>query len=374
MKHTTITLMPLKHRGKYCLFFKWDRKKHPHYLSIIKRLPGKKYSRTKNSWYIAKTAKALEQCIALFDKENIRYDLSEIKQQNSGKGRKSPITILLTEEQRNYLTEFTHYLKSNRYSRQTIRTYTRVISTFLSWLKDFPIESINYKTVEKYNYEFILKHNYSISYQNQLVNALKLFVRVCKKMNLNINNLERPRKQRKLPVILSKEEIKKLLDCTPNIKHKAILSTIYACGLRRGEILNLRLNDLNSQRGLMHIVQSKGAKDRVVKMPQKLIDLLFEYYQKYQPKEYLFEGHKGKKYSATSIAKVLALSLKRAGIKKKFTPHCLRHCYAVHLMDKGIHIRYIQEALGHKSLKTTMIYTRVSQENKENMPSPLDFL
>jgi integrase/recombinase XerD len=174
---------------------------------------------------------------------------------------------------------------------------------------------------------------------------------------------------------LSKEEVKAILLAAVNIKHKAMLSLIYACGLRRNELLNLKLTDVDSKRGLVIIRQAKGKKDRVAPLSDKMVKLLREYYLANKPVKWLFEGQKkSEQYTATSLQEVLKAALIKAAIKKPASLHWLRHSYATHLLESGVDLRYIQEILGHKSSRTTEIYTHVSNKNLQKIKSPFDEL
>lgn len=188
-------------------------------------------------------------------------------------------------------------------------------------------------------------------------------------------HLERPRKEYKLPNVLSKEEVANLLKASHNQKHRTMLSLIYACGLRRSELLNLKPGDIDSKRHLLIILNAKGRKDRVVPISDKVIDMLRGYYISYRPKAWLFEGQMaGEQYSETSLAKVLKIACAKVKITKPVTLHWLRHSYATHLLEAGTDLRYIQELLGHKSSKTTEIYTHVSEKSLQKISSPFDDL
>ena len=191
---------------------------------------------------------------------------------------------------------------------------------------------------------------------------------------MNLEKLQRPHKESRLPEVLSKEEVQNIIGATNNLKHKAMLSLIYACGLRRSEIINLRVKDLDSNRKLIRIEQAKGKKDRYVTFSPKLRNLLADYYKQYKPEEFLFEGQFGRQYAPSSLAQVLQMCATKADIKKKITLHTLRHSYATHLLESGTDIRYIQELLGHNSPKTTMIYTHVSSKKLSEIISPFDDL
>jgi integrase/recombinase XerD len=165
------------------------------------------------------------------------------------------------------------------------------------------------------------------------------------------------------------------LQAVVNVKHKTMLTLTYACGLRCGEVLNIKLTDIDSNRMVLYVKDGKGGKDRIVPISLKLVEELRDYFLKFKPREYLFEGIiKGEKYDERSLQAVLKQTLKKAGIKKPVTLHWLRHSYATHLLDAGTDLRFIQELLGHKSSRTTEIYTHVSTRELKNIVSPFDTL
>lgn len=187
--------------------------------------------------------------------------------------------------------------------------------------------------------------------------------------------MHRPKRPKLLPNVLSKEEVKAILNVLKNNKHSAMLSVIYACGLRRSELLNLKPSHVDSNRKLLIIKQSKGRKDRIVPISDKLIEMLRNYYLEFKPKTWLFEGQlENTKYSERSLEEVLKKSIKLAGINKPVSLHWLRHSYATHLLENGTDLRFIQELLGHNSSKTTEIYTHVSTKSLQNIKSPFDDL
>jgi integrase/recombinase XerD len=281
----------------------------------------------------------------------------------------------ISEESKTELVEFIKHLKSKRYSENTIKTYTDALSTFLRFFHFKPIEEIENEDLIRFNNEYILGQGLSSSFQNQIVNAIKLFFSIRKGRKLDPELVHRPRREKLLPNVLSKEEVKSILEAPTNLKHRAMLSLIYACGLRRSELLNLTFKDIHTERNLLIVKQSKGKKDRVVPISHKIINLLRDYYKAYRPKNWLFEGQNvGEKYSEESLAKVLKQSLIKTKIQKPVTLHWLRHSYATHLLENGTDIRYIQELLGHSSSRTTEIYTHVSTRNIQNIVSPFDML
>ena len=281
----------------------------------------------------------------------------------------------LSEDRLLEISDFKKHLKSKRYSESTIKTYSEALITFLRFFHSKPIVDIDNEDLIRFNNEYILEQKLSSSFQNQIVNAIKLYFSIRKGMKLNPELVHRPRREKTLPNVLSKEEVKAILEAPTNLKHRAMLSLIYACGLRRSELLNLTFKDIHSERNLLLIKQSKGKKDRIVPISNKIIDLLRDYYKAYKPKTWLFEGQQvNQQYSERSIQLVLIQAVTKAKIEKPVTLHWLRHSYATHLLESGTDLRYIQELLGHSSSKTTEIYTHVSTRNLQQIRSPFDDL
>lgn len=182
------------------------------------------------------------------------------------------------------------------------------------------------------------------------------------------------KKPSRLPEVLSVSEVERLLNSFTNLKHKAIFTLCYSAGLRVGEILNLKISDIDSKRLQIRIVQAKGKKDRYSLLAPNVLTLLRLYVGEYKPKEFLFEGQNGGKYSSASIQNLMRRHRKLANIKKKATPHTLRHSFATHLLDNGTDIRFIQELLGHKHISTTQMYTHVSTRHIKSIKSPVEDL
>jgi len=272
------------------------------------------------------------------------------------------------------IVRFEHYLQSKRYSSNTIKVYAETFRVFLRYFASKAIEEISNDDLIAFNNDYILKNNFSSSYQNQLVNAVKLYYSAIQHKKINVELVHRPRREKTLPNVLSKEEVKSILDAPYNLKHRAMLSMIYSCGLRRSELLNLTKLDIDSKRMVVIIRMAKGKKDRIVPLSPKILILLRDYYKSYQPKHFLFEGQAGGKYSEKSLENVFKQSLLKARIEKPATMHWLRHSYATHLLESGTDLRYIQDLLGHKSSKTTEIYTHVSTKNIQKIRSPFDDL
>lgn len=274
-----------------------------------------------------------------------------------------------------HIQAFKSYLRYRRYSENTIKTYADALEIFFRFFPNRKLESFTNEDILYFNDAYILKKKLSISYQNQVINAIKLFYRNRFNKTMEVDFIQRPKREKRLPNVLSKAEVKAILESPTNLKHRAMLSLIYACGLRRGELPHLTLKDILSDRNLLFIRQSKGKKDRMLPISQKIIEMLREYYKAYKPKIWLFEGEKqGHPYSERSLQLVLKKAVEKCGNKKPVSLHWLRHSYATHLLETGTDLRYIQELLGHSSSKTTEIYTHVSTKNLQQIRSPFDDL
>lgn len=273
------------------------------------------------------------------------------------------------------IDNFRKYLLSKRYSPNTITVYCDALRSFLTFYQNKSVKDITNEDVILYNNDYILKNKFSVSYQNQIVNAIKLFFRTVYEKSIQVEKIHRPKREKKLPNVLSKEEVKAILDAHSNIKHKMMLSMIYSCGLRCGELLALQPVHIDSKRNIVLLKNSKGKKDRIAPLSPKILEMLREYYRLYKPTTYLFEGQtEGTPYSDKSLQQVLKQALEKAKITKPVTLHWLRHSYATHLLESGTDLRYIQELLGHNSSKTTEIYTHVSTKSIQQIKSPFDDL
>ncbi|MFV8389538.1 tyrosine-type recombinase/integrase [Flavobacterium sp. LB1P71] len=273
------------------------------------------------------------------------------------------------------MEKFKQWIRSKRYSESTLTTYSEALKSFLFFYREKPIADITNEDVIIYNNEFILKNNLSASYQNQIVNALKLFFRTLQNKMMVVDTIHRPKRAKLLPNVLTKEEVKLILNAHSNIKHKMMLSLIYSCGLRCGELLALQPVHIDSIRNIVLLKNAKGKKDRIVPLSPKILEMLRDYYKVYKPKTYLFEGQTiGLQYDARSLQLILKQALQKSGITKPATLHWLKNSYATHLLENGTDLRYIQELLGHSSSKTTEIYTHVSTKSIQRIKSPFDDL
>lgn len=338
------------HKNQNVIFILFE--KNSNLIQEVKNISGSFWSQSKKVWYVLDT----ESNRSLFNLEPQSASLP-------------------SEEGMKHLQKFSYWLKSKRYSENTIKTYTEALKSFLIFFNTKEIASITNEDVVYYNNNYILKNNLSHSYQNQVVNAIKLYFKTVQNVSLELDKIHRPKREKVLPNVLSKEEVKAILNAHANTKHKMMLSLIYSCGLRCGELLALKPVHIDSKRNIIMVKNSKGKKDRIVPLSPKILEMLREYYLAFKPKNYLFEGQTvGNPYDNRSLQQVLKQALTKAGITKPVTLHWLRHSYATHLLESGTDLRYIQELLGHNSSKTTEIYTHVSTKSIQQIKSPFDDL
>ena len=221
----------------------------------------------------------------------------------------------------------------------------------------------------------VTERKVSSSYQNQAINAIKFYYERVLGGQRKFYFIERPIKEKTLPVVLNTDEVKAILNATSNLKHKAILMIIYSAGLRISEAVALKIQDIDSKRMQIRVQQSKGKKDRYTLLSEKALAVLRAYFQEYRPKYWLFEGQEpGSQYATRSIQNIFKASASKAGIRKKVSVYTLRHSFATHLLENGTDIRYIQNLLGHESSKTTEIYTHITTKGFDQLKSPLDNL
>jgi integrase/recombinase XerD len=354
-------------------------------LKVLRADKNLRWSKTMNCWYVPHSATLKQNLFLLLrGKAFIDYDemkedvlLNDTKNATEFKTNVVPSQLLhaLSEEVEKKISEFKNWMRSKRYSENTVSTYTDALRTFLRYYYNKPIAEINNSDLIIFNNEYILKNKFSASFQNQVINAIKLFFKTIELKSMETELVHRPRSQTVLPNVLSKEEIKLILNAHNNIKHKTMLSLIYSCGLRRSELLDLKLSDIDSKRGLIIVRQAKGKKDRIVPLSNKILIMLRDYFMACRPKEWLFEGRDGNgKYDERSLQNVLKQALEKSKINKPVSLHWLRHSYATHLLENGTDLRYIQEILGHSRSRTTEIYTHVSNKSIQKIISPFDTL
>lgn len=270
-----------------------------------------------------------------------------------------------------FLSKLQTELKISKNSNYTIRNYLRANQDLLSFL-DKPPQEVSTDDVKSYMAENLTDKSSSTIIV--FLSAIRYAFGTILEKDITIN-IKRPKREKKIPSVLTKDEIKKLFNSFTNKKSKLLISLIYAGGFRVSELINLKVDDLDFENKIGHIRQAKGKKDRIFNIPSFLSKQLSKQAQKQKQnnQEYLFSGP-NQKLSDRNIQKIVRQATKRAGINKKVSPHTLRHSFATHLLEDGIDIRKIQELLGHADLSTTQIYTHISTEELKKIPSPIDNL
>ncbi|MCH4822781.1 site-specific integrase [Gramella lutea] len=343
--------------------FRYDRATIDH----LKQLREVQWSNTFRCFYIESSKQGIERLLQHLAKKGLKADTSGLDLAGFENEISRPI---LAETENPEIIDFKNYLKGKRYSQSTIENYTVFVSKFLRF-HNFK-KQYNLKDVDRFVEKEIAERDYSISSHRQCISSLKHYFEFTDQEEIDTSNLQRPEKSKYLPGVLSKEEVIDLLRATRNLKHRCVLALIYSSGLRIGELVNLKLDDIDVDRRQVLIRQAKGRKDRYVMLAESFLPLFFNYLQTYAPRKFFAEGNKHGQYSASAIRSFLKESCRRAKIRKRVTPHTLRHSYATHMLENGIDIRYIQELLGHSRPETTMIYTHVTQKDLSKIRSPLD--
>lgn len=368
----TITLELAIHRGNDVVTIRFDD--FNALVNPVRNFKNRHWSATMKCWYVF---------LSEFDKQlfnqtfapiaNIVRIPPEQKPPKEHKPLKKKVVKISPDDfTAPLMTKFFNHLEIKRYSDSTKKMYCLYFKEFILHFKKHKIDELNKDEINDYIIKLIRYKKISPSQQNQRINAIKFYYEKVLGRTQEYYNIERPRKVHTLPNVLSENEVFSILKATKNIKHKAILATIYSAGLRRGELINLRLQDVSFDNMMLFVRAGKGKKDRTTLLSNSNAIVLKKYMEIYKPNYWLFEGGYRKAYSASSIGSIIKKSAHKAGINKRVTPHMLRHSFATHLLEHGVDIRYIQTFLGHESTKTTEIYTHVCNRFLANIKSPLD--
>jgi len=339
--------------------------------AVLKTIPYTRWD-SKNKWWSAPFSEAIKlQIKTAAIAQNLDFQYEEEATDETKATRITPYDIP------NYRTcpdSFIEKLQEMRYSPHTIQTYTSLFEEFINFYHRFDISRIDEHQIIAFLRHLVTERKVSISYQNQSINAIKFYYERVLGSQRKIYLVDRPRTEKTLPIVLSPEEVQLILTAPTNLKHRAILTTIYSAGLRVSEVIALKKNDIDSKRMQIRVCQAKGKKDRYTLLSPKTLELLRRYVLQYKPKEYLFEGPSNQPYSDRSIQSILKSALQTAQIEKRVTVHTLRHSFATHLLENGTDLRYIQSLLGHESSRTTEIYTHITTKGFDQIKSPLDNL
>ena len=344
--------------------------------ALVNDLPDIKWSEEFNMNYISNTSSNLDLIFTTF--RGVAWINCNHFFSKSAFGRElEPVDVKKFENREPIIGKkfcpeaFLRKLELKKYSGNTIKTYVSCFETFINYYSEKELQDLNENDIRQY-LQKLIRENASHSYINQAINAIKFYYEIVLEMPNRFYAIERPRSEEKLPEVLAKEEVLNIIENTNNIKHRCIVSLLYSAGLRRSEVLKLSPGDIDSKRMVIRVRSGKGNKDRYTILSEKLLLDLRTYFKEWRPKEYLFEGPKGDPYSAESVVKIVKEASRKAGIRKRVTPHMLRHSFATHLLESGTDLRYIQVLLGHKSTKTTEIYTHVATNIFFKIKNPLD--
>ena len=360
MKIIKTKVISLYDEKRIALIFSYDEES----ILLVKQIKGRKWSDSDKFWHIPYSENYLKKLNSRFGSKLEFIESVDIEQKPVIK-KKAAITIP---------SEYIETLKLKNYSDPTIKSYRLHFKRFLNYYNGTKLEDINYEQIRKYLLYLVEEKKYSTSAQNQAINSIKFYYEKVLGKPVEKYYVPRPRKEKKLPEVLSEEEVTKILKQIKNLKHKCIIYLIYSAGLRLTEVVHLKISDIQSDRKQIFIRSAKGNKDRYALLSDIILEMLREYYQIYKPRIWLFEGKPGEQYSGRSIQIIFKRAVKNSGIIKHATIHTLRHSFATHLLEHGTDLRYIQELLGHKSSKTTEIYTHITHTAKNKIVSPLDNL
>ncbi|ALM09271.1 recombinase [Sediminicola sp. YIK13] len=345
--------------------------------ALVKQLPDVKWSNSFNMAYIPNTKENLNEIFEIFNRTvwvncNYFFDKSNVKETNEPlditwfRKRQLPSTYRVCPN--SYLDK----LELKKYANNTVKSYISSFETFINYYNNKELVAINEGDVRTYILKLV-QEDKSNSYINSAINSIKFYYESVLGMPNRFYEIERPRKEKKLPKVLSKDDVLNIIEHTNNLKHKCIVSLLYSSGIRRNELVNLKITDIDSKRMLIRVEAAKGNKDRYTLLSHSLLKDLREYYKQWKPEKYIIEGMYGRQYTGQSIGKIVLNAAAKAGIKTPVTPHMLRHSFATHLLEAGVDLRQIQVLLGHSSSKTTEIYTHVATTTFKEIKNPLDF-
>ena len=372
LKSITLYHLMIDNKKMIGIKFAPDRVIH----ALIKSLPNPRWSTDYKMIYLPNTKQNLNQIFNVFkgviwinynrflvnkpiSKTNEAIDISWFRNRKTNPNyKKCPEEYLLK-------------LELKRYSNNTVRIYVPLFEMFINFYRDRDIMTLDESDIRMF-LQHLIQKKVSNSYLNQVINSIKFYYEVVLGMPNRFYEIERPRKEYKLPKVISKEDVIKIIEATNNIKHKCVVELLYGSGLRKSELLNLKITDIDSERMLVHVQNAKGNKDRYTLLSKNALHDLRLYFKEYKPNDYLFEGQKGGKYSGESILRIVKMAAKKAGLRKNVSPHILRHSFATHLLESGVDLRQIQVLLGHNSSKTTEIYTHVATNTFKTIKNPLD--
>lgn len=348
------------------------------HLATIRNIHGRRWNSEAQIWELPNT-KLTMRFLEKYLKEHLHWTFQPAMDKLPERLESAPTQQFLSREgpKAKYeaaVVALEQCLLLARYSHRTIKGYKHCFREFIRFYDAIKPTQITRPQIDQYIVYLITKHRISESYQNQYLSAIKFFYVNVAKQEEKVENLLRPKRPEKLPHVLTEEEVVRLLKAVDNPKHKLIMMLIYSAGLRLGEVINLRISDLQPVENRLFIRGAKGKKDRCSILSGKVCAILNDYLHLYSPAAWLFEGQTGGKYGERSVQHIFENARQKSNINPFATVHTLRHSFATHLLEKGVDLRYIQDLLGHESSKTTEIYTHITSKGIHKIKSPLDDL
>ena len=341
-----------EHRGKGVIFIKFVYNKI--FVDVVRLMVGSRWSQSNKCWYVPDVAEYRK-----------RFGLSP---KTMGKSVAAKISDVNAPHFKRYIES----LQLKGYSPNTLRCYGNEFAQLLYLLKNKSVACCTEEELRRYVLYCINVLKLSENSIHSRMNAIKFYFHVVLKKTNFFIEIPRPKKHDILPKVIHSIDIRKIFEQTPNLKHNTMLKLSYGMGLRVSEIVNLKICDIDSRSMMVFIARAKGKKDRYANLPESVLGQLRDYFKEFRPREYLFEGQYGGQYSCRSVQMVFKNSLERAGVNKKVGIHSLRHSFATHLLERGTDLRLIQDLLGHKDIKTTLLYTHISDKSLQKVKSPLD--
>lgn len=387
----TVFFQQLYHQNKDVIALRFEH--DPILNNQVRRIRGIKWSQTHRCWYLPMDEKCCREALRIFsgsantDTSDLRTylvkrkEVAMITEEIPAIRARSPITAktivryTISDENMKALYAFVHTLVLKAYSPSTIKNYKNEMMVLLRLLGDRAVDQLDTKQIKSYLLWLLKKKNYSEMHLHTAINAIKFYFEKVLNCPRTVYEIPRPKKPITLPAVHGQQSITTLIKGTENLKHRLMLMMAYSAGLRVSEVVSLQVNDLDTERKVIHIRRAKGKKDRQVPLSERLMKDLELYRKNFNPGTWLFEGQaKGEPYSVRSAQSVFQKAKEKAGIGKKSGFHSLRHSYATHLLENGTDIRLIQDLLGHNSIRTTVRYTHVSTRDLNKIQSPLDRL
>jgi integrase/recombinase XerD len=368
MQQATVTYQLITHRQQNVILVQFAHNNA--ILARLKQIANPKFSKTHKSWYVADTP----QNRKIFKIETEITAQPKKHAANIIKGNVKPKeTENIAAINQHVLPKMEQQIRLKGYSATTLKTYINEMRCFLQQLKNANADKLSEEKIKSYLTYCLQTLHLSENTVHSRMNALKFYYEQVLGRDKFFYTIPRPKKHFQLPKVISEEKILQALTSVTNLKHKAILFVAYSAGLRVSEVVKLKITDINSDRMQIFIEAAKGKKDRVVTLAQSTLIVLRAYAANYKPTYYLFEGQQtGQPYSARAAQKVFKIAFNNLGLNSEIGFHGLRHSYATHALENGIDIRFIKELLGHNDIKTTLLYTHVTQKTLTEVESPLD--